>query len=57
MLIREAMTKNPVTVNPNASVYDAAKIMNKKRIGSVIVTDNGKSSGIMIERALIRKNN
>ena len=55
MKVREAMTKNPVTVNLNTSVYDVAKIMRKERIGSIIVSEKGGLSGIITERDLVRK--
>ena len=55
MKVFEAMTKNPVTVKPNSSVQDAAKIMSEKKIGSIIISGNGEFSGILTERDLVRK--
>jgi CBS domain-containing protein len=49
------MTKNPVTVKPNSSVQDVAKIMSEKKIGSIIISGNGELSGILTERDLVRK--
>lgn len=53
--MHEAMTKNPVTVKPNSSVQDVAKIMSEKKIGSIIISGNGELSGILTERDLVRK--
>jgi len=39
-----------VTLPPDATVREAAKAMAKRRIGAVIVTDNGKLAGIFTER-------
>ena len=55
MKVYEAMTKKPVTVQPNSSVQDAAKIMSEKKIGSIIISGNGEFSGILTERDLVRK--
>ena len=55
MKVYEAMTKKPVTVQPNSSVQDAAKIMSEKKIGSIIILGNGALSGILTERDLVRK--
>ena len=55
MKVHEAMTKNPVTVKPNSSVQDVAKIMSEKKIGSIIISGNGELSGILTERDLVRK--
>jgi CBS domain-containing protein len=40
--VRDVMTKNPVSVPPDAMVFDAAKTMSEKDIGDVLVQDNGK---------------
>lgn len=55
MKVHEAMTKNPVTVKPNSSVQDVAKIMSEKKIGSIIISEKGELSGILTERDLVRK--
>ena len=55
MKVHEAMTKKPLTVKPNSSVQDAAKIMSEKKIGSIIISGNGELSGILTERDLVRK--
>jgi CBS domain-containing protein len=49
------MTRNPITVNQNTTIYDSAKIMKNQKIGSIIVTDDGDLSGIITERDLVRK--
>ena len=45
-----------VTVAPDASVFEALKIMESKNIGAVLVVDEeGEVSGIMTERDYARK--
>ncbi|MCS7118555.1 MAG: CBS domain-containing protein [Archaeoglobaceae archaeon] len=55
MKIGDVMTKNVVMVDYATKVRDACKIMGEKRIGSVIVTREGKPVGIFTERDLLSK--
>ena len=49
------MVKKVITVDENASVKEAADIMNKFEIGSVITTRKGKPIGIITERDLLKR--
>ena len=53
--VDEFMTSEIVTVEETETVAAVACIMGSKRIGSVIVTCNGKPSGIFTERDLLSK--
>ncbi len=55
MKIRDFMSKDVMTVDENMKVIEVAKIMGEKRIGSVIVTKEGKPYGIFTERDLLSK--
>lgn len=45
-----------VTISPNASVYDAIKLMDERNIGALIALNaNGKIAGIFVERDYFRK--
>jgi acetoin utilization protein AcuB len=44
--VREVMTKNPVTVTPDATVEEAVTLAQEKKIGSVLVVDNGRLVGM-----------
>ncbi len=46
-----------MTVEPTATVSDAAKILGEKRIGTVIVSDDGGQTalGILSERDIVRE--
>ncbi len=48
--IGEAMTVGVITLSADASVKDAAKLLKKARVGSIIVTEKGKAVGILTER-------
>ena len=55
MLVRDAMTKGVRTVRPDITVMEAAKEMNKYRIGSLIVVSGiGKVEGIVTERDILK---
>ena len=49
------MVKKIITLQKDLSVYDAVKIMNKHRIGCLIVMDNGQIAGILTERDLLER--
>jgi CBS domain-containing protein len=53
--IEGAMTNRVITIHPNNTILNAAKLMFKKRIGSVIVTADGSPYGIFTERDLLNK--
>jgi len=54
MLVRDHMTRNPVTVLPSLSVQDALALMREKRIRRLLVTDaQGKLVGIVSEKDLL----
>ncbi len=44
-----------ISIQPDASVLDAIKLMADKGIGSLVVTDNGALLGIVTERDYARK--
>jgi CBS domain-containing protein len=48
--VREAMTSAPETVTVDDSLRDAASVMDRAEIGSVIVTDAGSIAGIITDR-------
>ncbi len=50
---RDIMTTEPVTVLPDLSVKDAARLMVEKRVGALPVLDAGKLVGIVTEGDLI----
>jgi len=52
--ISEIMVKSPVTIECEKLFIDAARLMEEKNIGSLIVVENGKSVGIVTERDFLR---
>jgi CBS domain-containing protein len=54
LLVKEAMTEDPVTVEPGASLTEAARILIDKGVGCLPVTEDGKLVGIVTEGDYVR---
>ena len=55
MLVKEAMTKKVIVINPDTTIKDAAKIMSQYRVGSIVVLEDEKLVGIITELDIIWK--
>jgi len=53
--VEDVMVKEVVTINANASVREAAKIMNHHEIGCLIASSHGKAVGIITERDILKR--
>ncbi len=53
--VKDIMTKNVVTVEPEDRALNAAVKMREKGIGALIVVSKGSPVGILTERDLVRK--
>jgi len=49
------MTREIKTIDPNASLCDAAKIMRDKRVGALFVEEAGNYIGVISETDLVRR--
>jgi acetoin utilization protein AcuB len=54
ILIREIMTRDVVSVGPDLSAQEAARIMVAERFGALPVEEKGKTVGIVTETDLLR---
>ncbi|AWR96567.1 CBS domain-containing protein [Acidianus sulfidivorans JP7] len=54
MSIKELITKEPITVSYSSSIKDAAKLMRKYNVGSLLVIRDGNAVGIVTERDIIQ---
>ena len=55
-ILKSKGTDDVVTVTPGTSVADAARVLSEKRIGSVVVSPDGKRAvGILSERDIVRE--
>lgn len=55
-ILKSKATAGVVTIRPDAKVSEAAKILAEKRIGSLVVSDDGTEAlGILSERDIVRE--
>ncbi|GBC72832.1 Hypoxic response protein 1 [archaeon HR04] len=55
ILLKDIMVRDVVTISPDKTAQDAARLMAEHGIGSVVVMDSEKVIGIVTERDLVRK--
>ena len=56
IVVRDLMRKNPYTVAESASIQDTARIMNDKKVSSLVIVDEDNNPvGLVTERDLVRK--
>lgn len=53
--VHDAMTSNVLTVGPQTSVADAALLMTRFKIGSLIIKSNSEPEGLITESDIISK--
>jgi CBS domain-containing protein len=51
--VREVMTGNPVVLQKDASIVEAARLMREHDIGDVIVVDGDRAEGIVTDRDIV----
>lgn len=54
-LLKSKRVDSIVSVNPNATVLEAIKVMAQNNVGALLVTQDGKIAGIISERDIVRK--
>lgn len=55
MSLERICSKTVVTISPDATVLEAAKLMHSKHIGCLVVTDNSRPTGILTDRDIVLK--
>ncbi|MBI4919261.1 CBS domain-containing protein [archaeon] len=53
--VGEAMTINPIVVTPDTTLFEAAQIMERSHVGSLVVKSKDKVVGIATEQDFVRK--
>ena len=53
--VMDAMTTKPVSVSPEITLQECAKIMDENHVSTVIVQDNDHSAGILSDQDIVRK--
>lgn len=54
LLVKEVMTPDPLTVEPDTELADAARIMLDRKIGCLPVVEQGRLVGILTESDFVR---
>ena len=52
---RDIMSKKVISIEVNSSASDIAKLMDKNKVSSIIITKNDKPYGIVTERDMLSK--
>lgn len=52
-LVKDVMTKNPVTLSADSTVADAAREMRRADVGPIVVLDEKKVFGIVTDRDIV----
>ncbi|MDI3548766.1 MAG: acetoin utilization protein AcuB [Halanaerobiales bacterium] len=53
VLVKDIMSKNPITVTPDTTVLEAEKLMSLNNIGRLIVVEDGKVIGMLSDGDLV----
>ena len=53
LTVRDIMVTDVITIDENASVREAAKLMSEKNVGCLVVTRDGEPVGIITERDIL----
>ncbi len=54
MIVKDIMTKNPISISEDASLKEAAVMLKEKKIGSLLVANlEGDLAGIITDRILV----
>ncbi|MDJ0994226.1 MAG: CBS domain-containing protein [Dinoroseobacter sp.] len=55
-ILKAKATEGVVTIGPDSSVTEAARILSEKRIGTLVVSTDGKTAdGVLSERDIVRE--
>jgi CBS domain-containing protein len=52
-MLKDVINRRLVSIEPDAKVTDAARLMSERDVGSVIVLTNGKPRGIITDRDIV----
>jgi CBS domain-containing protein len=53
-MVRDIMSKDLVAVEPSATVAEAATLMGERHVGSALVIEDDRATGIFTERDVLR---
>ena len=53
--VYDCMTTKPISVSPDASLEQCAKVMSKNHVGALVIKETHKSIGLITEQDIVRK--
>ena len=53
MLVESVMKRDVGRISPDASLMDAAKLMKQNNLGSLVVTNSGRVTGVITDRDIV----
>ena len=53
--VYDCMTTKPVSVTPDTSLQQCAKVMAKNHVGALVIKDDHQSKGLITEQDIVRK--
>lgn len=54
LLVKDVMTNDPATIGPDADLEEAAQILWKRKIGCLLVIEDGRLVGLLTEGDFVR---
>ena len=55
LVVKEVMTNDPVTIGPDAPLAEAARLMLQRKIGCLVVLEDGRLAGILTESDFVKR--
>ena len=53
--VHDCMTTKPISVSPDASLEECAKVMVRNHVGAVVIKERHESKGLITEQDIVRK--
>ena len=55
LLVKEVMTNDPISIAPDASLAEAARLMLERKIGALVVLEDERLVGILTEADFVKR--
>ena len=54
-ILRDFMSTPVIGISPEANIYEAAKLMAEKKVGCLLIEENGEYTGILTGTDIIKR--
>jgi CBS domain-containing protein len=55
LVVKEVMTNDPLTIGPDAPVAEAARLMLERKVGCLVVVQDGRLAGLLTESDFVKR--